>query len=45
MEYRSGRANFALLYSLERYRFPAGAIAERREQITALTLKAGWTFH
>jgi hypothetical protein len=45
MEYRPGRANFALLYSLERYRFPAGAIAERREQTTALTLKAGWTFH
>lgn len=45
MEYRPGRANFALLYSLERYRFPAGAIAERREQITALTLKAGWSFH
>jgi hypothetical protein len=45
MEYRPGRATFSLLYSIERYRFPAGVIAERREQTTALTLKAGWSFH
>jgi hypothetical protein len=45
MEYRPGRAIFALLYSLERYQFSAGAMAQRREQITALTLKAGWSFH
>ena len=45
MEYRSGHAIFALLYSLERYRFPASAMAQRREQTAALTLKAGWSFY
>src|SRR4029077_10172829 len=45
MEYRPGRVILALLYSLERYRFPAGAMALRREQTSALTLKAGWSFH
>jgi hypothetical protein len=45
MEYRPGRAILALLYSLERYRFPAGATAQRREQTAALTLKAGWRFY
>jgi hypothetical protein len=45
MEYRRRHAIVGLLYSLERYRFPAGAMAQRREQITALTLKAGWSLH
>jgi hypothetical protein len=45
MEYRRRHATVGLLYSLERYRFPAGAMAQRREQITALTLKAGWSLH
>jgi hypothetical protein len=44
MEYRPGHAFFALLYSLERYTFPAGASPERREQLVALTLTAGWRF-
>ena len=43
MEYRPGHAIVALVYSLERYRFADGA--ERREQITALTFKAGWSLH
>lgn len=45
MEYRPGHVILALLYSLERYRFPAGAMAPRREQTAALTLKAGWSLH
>lgn len=43
MEYRRGRASVAVLYDVERYRFPAGTAVERREQIGALTLKAGWS--
>ncbi len=43
MEYRRGRASLALLYGVERYRFPAGAGTARREQLAALTLKAGWS--
>jgi len=43
MEYRHGRASVAVLYSVERYRFPAGAQPSRREQIAALALEAGWT--
>ena len=43
MEYRRGRASVAVLYSVERYRFPAGARPSRREQIAALALKAGWS--
>jgi hypothetical protein len=45
MEYRPGHAIVALVYALERYRFPAGAGAERREQTAALTLKVGWSLH
>jgi len=45
MEYRPGHAVVALVYALERYRFPAGAGAERREQTAALTLKVGWSLH
>lgn len=45
MEYRPGHAIFAVLYSLERFTFPANAMPERREQTTALTLKAGWSLH
>jgi hypothetical protein len=44
MEYCPKHAIFALLYSLERFTFPAGAMLERREQTVALTLKAGWRF-
>ena len=43
MEYRRGRASLALLYGVERYRFPAGAGPARREELAALTLKAGWS--
>ncbi len=43
MEYRRGRASVAVLYYLERYRFPTAATVERREQIAALALKAGWS--
>lgn len=43
MEYRRGRASLGVLYGLERYRFPAGTSPVRREQISTLTLKAGWT--
>ena len=43
MEYRRGRATVAVLYSVERYRFPAGTRPSRREQIAALTLQAGWS--
>jgi hypothetical protein len=43
MEYHRGRASVAVLYSVERYRFPAGAKPSRREQIAALALKAGWS--
>jgi hypothetical protein len=43
MEYRHGRASVAVLYSVERYRFPAGTRPSRREQIAALTLQAGWS--
>jgi hypothetical protein len=43
MEYRRGRASVAVLYSVERYRFPAGAKPSRREQMAALALKAGWS--
>jgi len=43
MDYRTGRASVAVLYSLERYRFPARAMVERREQISALLLRAGWS--
>lgn len=43
MEYRRGRASVAVLYGLERYRFPVGAKAARREQLAALALKAGWS--
>jgi hypothetical protein len=45
MEYRPGHAIVALVYGLERYRFPTGAGAERREQTAALTLKVGWSVH
>jgi hypothetical protein len=43
MEYRRGRASVALLYSVERYRFPVGARPVRREQIASLALEAGWS--
>jgi hypothetical protein len=43
MEYRRGRASVAVLYSVERYRFPAGTRPLRREQIVALALTAGWS--
>jgi len=41
MEYRRGRASVAVLYGVERYRFPAGARPSRREQMAALALKVG----
>jgi hypothetical protein len=43
MEYRRRRASLAVLYSLERYRFPAVGGAQRREQVVGLTLAAGWS--
>lgn len=43
MEYRRGRASVAVLYDVERYRFPAGAKPSRREQVAVLALKAGWS--
>ena len=43
MEYHRGRATLGLLYSVERYRFPAGAAGQRREQVSALALRAGWS--
>lgn len=43
MRYRRGRASVAVLYSVERYRFPAGARPSRREQVAALAFQAGWS--
>ena len=42
LEVAIGRFEGAMLYGLERYDFPRDGLRARREQLTSLTLRAGW---
>jgi len=39
LEYQRGQGSVGILYSLERYDFPAKAMTQRLEQVSALTLR------
>ena len=39
LEYQLGQGTIGILYSLERYDFPAQAMVQRLEQVSALTVR------
>jgi hypothetical protein len=44
LELVAGRFQGAMIYALERFDFPPQGMQIRREQLTTLTLRAGWRF-